>query len=238
MSEEARAQTVALKRARGPFAWLLVAQVFFISMTPLVADTGTGWGILLSGVFAIILAGIFATRDRRGSLVVSVIFLLPALFAWIGPDLVSERVDDFLRFFTAAICFLFTCFVVLRSIRRQVEVTVETILGGINGYLLLTFAFMMLHAAILVAWPDAYELNGEPLKQQLLENNDSRGFATLLYFSFTTITTLGYGDIVPVHAGARLLTSVEAVVGQLYVAIFIARLVSLEVSQRVHRQIQ
>ena len=54
---------------------------------------------------------------------------------------------------------------------------------------------------------------------------------TLLYFSIVTMTTLGYGDIVPVAPVARMLCGVEAVVGQLYVAIFIARLVARQVGQ-------
>jgi hypothetical protein len=236
MTESSEVLTVKIRKERGPFLWLLLAQVFFISITPLVADTGPGWAFLLAGVFAIITAGIFAARDRRSSLIVSVIFFMPAVFAWLGPDLLTDRLDDLFRLFSAAICFLFTSAVVLRSISRHVEVTRETILGGINVYLLLAFAFMMLHATIMIAWPDAYLLNGTPLKQQFAADQDSRGFATVLYFSFTTLTTLGYGDITPVHAVARLLTSVQAVVGQLYVAIFIARLVSLEVSQRALRR--
>ena len=52
------------------------------------------------------------------------------------------------------------------------------------------------------------------------------------YFSFVTLTTVGYGDIVPVEAIARSLATLEAALGQLYPAIILARLVSIEVSQR------
>ncbi len=56
--------------------------------------------------------------------------------------------------------------------------------------------------------------------------------AALLYFSFTTLTTLGYGDITPVHPLARNLADLEAVIGQLYPATLLARLVSLELEHR------
>ena len=52
-----------------------------------------------------------------------------------------------------------------------------------------------------------------------------------LYFSFVSLTTLGYGEIVPAHAWTRLLSSVEAVIGQLYLTILVARLVGLHISQ-------
>ena len=58
---------------------------------------------------------------------------------------------------------------------------------------------------------------------------------TLLYFSFVTLTTLGFGDITPVSPLAQTLTWLEAVAGQLYLAILLARLVSLHVAARIHR---
>ena len=60
--------------------------------------------------------------------------------------------------------------------------------------------------------------------------------ATLLYFSYTTLTTLGYGDIVPVNEFARVFTSVEAIGGQLFLAVFIARLIGLHLAHQSKRQ--
>jgi hypothetical protein len=55
---------------------------------------------------------------------------------------------------------------------------------------------------------------------------------TILYFSFTTLTTTGFGDITPMHPFARSLTNLEAVIGQLYPATILARLVTLELEHR------
>ena len=60
--------------------------------------------------------------------------------------------------------------------------------------------------------------------------DESGGLADWIYFSFVTLTTVGYGDITPVALGARSLTMLEALVGQLYPAVIIARLVSLQTS--------
>lgn len=93
-------------------------------------------------------------------------------------------------------------------------VTVDTILGGISIYFLLGY----LWACMFI----------------LIESFNPQAFTTisrieLLYFSFTTITTLGYGDITPQSELAMVLATLEAIVGQMYVTIFIARLVGLHI---------
>ena len=160
------------------------------------------------------------------------VILIPVLFAWLGPDLMPTSVDEVLRYLTPAICFGFTAYVVIRDVYRHESVTTDTILGAINVYLLISFAFMFLHASVLMVHPDAYLIAGQPILEYFRSTPDSRGFSTMLYFSFTTLTTLGYGDIVPAVAFARLVTSAESVIGQLFVAIIIGRLVGLEVSAR------
>jgi hypothetical protein len=58
------------------------------------------------------------------------------------------------------------------------------------------------------------------------------GIGNLIYFSFVTLTTIGYGDVVPLHPYARGLANVEAIIGQLYPATLLARLVTLELAVR------
>jgi len=113
---------------------------------------------------------------------------------------------------------------------REREVSADTIVGGVAVYLLLG-----------VAWSAAYQLL-EFLSPGSLEVVSGFGghwgaweaapgqFPRLFFFSFVTLTTLGYGDIVPASAPAAALTSAEAVVGPLYLTILIARLVGLHVA--------
>ena len=67
---------------------------------------------------------------------------------------------------------------------------------------------------------------------QDLPSGAGPGFSDFLYFSFVTLTTLGYGDVTPVHDVAQMLAVAEAVTGQLYLTIFVARLVGLYVGAR------
>jgi hypothetical protein len=61
---------------------------------------------------------------------------------------------------------------------------------------------------------------------------DTVGFECY-YYSFTTLTTLGYGDIVPVHKYARILATLEAVAGPVYLAIFVAQIIGMNIAQKM-----
>ena len=217
---------------RGPFAWLLITQLVFIGASPLLSYSSLGHWVRLLGFAAIVLAGIYAAAFRRGLLVIAIFLSLPAVFAWLGPDFFTGSVDEVSRLLTAAACYAFTAVVVIGAVAQHHHVTRETIVGGIDAYLLIGLVFMLLHTAVAVADPSAYRLYGGPMVDDSSAGSVFDVTGTMIYFSFTTLTTLGYGDIVPQSSPARLLTSAEAVIGQLYVAIFIARLVSIQVTQR------
>ena len=103
-------------------------------------------------------------------------------------------------------------------------VTGHRIRGAIVVYLLLGGIWALLYQVLALAIPQAFRL------PEGLAGSDPDALQRLLtYFSFITLTTTGYGDIAPVHPVARLLTMFEALVGQLYPAITLARLVSLAV---------
>jgi len=99
------------------------------------------------------------------------------------------------------------------------------ICGAICVFLLIAVTFEMCHTMVFFFDPNAYHLatkfDADPQSIQL----DTRG--VFMYFSFCTLTTLGYGDITPVSRIARTLCWMEAVIGQFYLAILVARLVGL-----------
>jgi voltage-gated potassium channel Kch len=110
--------------------------------------------------------------------------------------------------------------IVARAVFAAGKITLDRVMGAINLYLLLGIAFAIAYQTIAMHVPGAF---GGTAAQEL-------GFATWAYFSFTTLTTVGYGDITPVAPLARSMASFEAFVGQLYPAIILARLVSLQIA--------
>ena len=116
---------------------------------------------------------------------------------------------------------------------RQGEITLDTIFGAVCGYLLLGVAWAVLYSMVDFALPNAFRMN-----EELAEIAKTPGEAknVYLYFSFVTLATLGYGDITPVANSARTLAWLEAVIGQLYLAVLVAGLVGALISREHERR--
>ena len=104
------------------------------------------------------------------------------------------------------------------------SVSSDTIKGGISIYILLGFFWAVLYMIMLMLDPDALT--------NISSTEGTAGFECY-YFSFTTLTTLGYGDIVPVAKYARVLATLEAVAGPVYLAIFVAQVIGLNIAQKM-----
>jgi hypothetical protein len=113
--------------------------------------------------------------------------------------------------------------VVARAVFRPGKVTFHRIVGGVLLYLTIGLTFVALFGVVALNVPDA-------LKGLDAQHGNFAIAGNLIYFSFVTLTTVGYGDIVPVHPYARGLANLEAVIGQLYPATLLARLVTLELT--------
>ena len=111
---------------------------------------------------------------------------------------------------------------------RAGPVNIHRICGAIVVYLLLGALWALFYQMVALAIPQAFRL-----PEELTGGRPDELLRQLAYFSYITLTSTGYGDITPVHPMARLLAMFEALTGQLYLAITLARLVSLEV---MHRQ--
>ena len=105
------------------------------------------------------------------------------------------------------------------------DITVDIILGAVVTYLLAAVAFMMLFQIIELQSPGSFRGLADNIHQDRTALSD-----TMMYFSLVCMTTMGYGDIVPVSDIARPLAVIEGVFGQLYLAVMIARLVGLHIA--------
>ncbi len=123
---------------------------------------------------------------------------------------------------SAAIVGVFVA-LVLSQVFQPGPVTWHRIQGAVAVYLLFGLAWAQTYECVEALSPGAFELPRGGV-------GAGGWFSPLLYFSFITLTTLGYGDVLPVHPVARSLAMFEALMGQLYPAILIAKLVSLQVT--------
>ena len=116
------------------------------------------------------------------------------------------------------------CWVVTGAVFAPGKITYHRVMGAVLLYLTIAVIFVPLYAFAGSLIPKAFT-GISMLDTPALASN-------LIYFSFVTLTTTGYGDVFPVHPIARSLCNVEAIIGQLYPATLLARLVTLEIAHR------
>lgn len=200
---------------------LLIALAALLIAAPFVEEF-EGGNLILSLLFSLVLfAAVFAVADRKRTLAISLVLAVPAITArWIShfwPDVVHPAV-----FLVCALLLLaFVIGHLLHFILRAPVVTVEVLCGSIATYLMLGLMWTVAYWLVDQLTPGgAFSFNTNSGGQSI---NGFSGF----YFSFITLSTVGYGDITPVSRFARWLAALEAMTGLLYVAVLIARLVSL-----------
>jgi hypothetical protein len=135
----------------------------------------------------------------------------------------SSRVDLYLDSVAWLIASLALSVVVARAVFGAGRVTYHRVVGAVLLYLTIGLIFVALFGLVALSVPDSFT-NLAALK------GDFAIAGNLIYFSFTTLTTTGYGDIAPLHPYARSLANVEAIIGQIYPATLLARLVTLELA--------
>lgn len=209
---------------------VLAATLFIVSFLHPLLPGGRVGGVVLQVVLSLVMvSAVYVASGSRRLLWLGMAIAAPAIaLGWsreVTPDLRLYAAS--LTLFALLLAYTFTW--VVRGVMHRRQVDAQTVLGGVCGYLLLVVLFALLHGLMALAHPGAYRDGSDLLL--VWSPEAPSGLADLLYFSVVTVTTLGYGDIGPVGEGARALASAEAMLGQLYLAIFIARLVGLHTAQ-------
>lgn len=212
----------ALRRL-SPFspAILLAALFLLLIASPFVEDVPGGDlidAILLS---LVLFAATLVAGDRFSTLLWAAVLVIPTL--------AGKWVNHFLPHFAPAEIFLtsgllFIAFAIvqlLRFIARAPRVDIEVLCAGVAAYLMLGLLWGFGYILVDRLSPGSFSFS--------LPSDSGRQFKgfTAIYFSFITLCTIGYGDIVPVSGPARMLAMMEGMTGVLYMAVFVARLVSL-----------
>jgi len=224
--ELVKARAGRLRFRRFSTVGLLFALGLLFICAPFVEELKDGSLVLSILLSLVLIAGVLSVADRKHVLVVVILLAIPAVGGrWLNhfrPDLFPPRV-----FLIAGL--LLIAFVIanlLRFILRAPSVNTEVLCASISAYLMLG-----------LVWAMAYWLVDRLTPGGAFSFNTSAGPRSIeglngLYFSFVTLSTLGYGDITPVSRIARWLAAMEAITGLLYVAVLIARLVSLYSSSK------
>jgi hypothetical protein len=199
---------------------LLVALALLFFFFPFVEDVKAGDIIVSILLSVVLLCAVLAVAESKRVLVIAVVLAVPAIAGrWIShfrPDLVPPPV-----FLTAGLVLIaFVVANLLRFVLRAPSVNMDVLCASISAYLMLGLLWTVAYWLVDQLTPGAFAFNTNEGGQSI------RGF-NAFYFSFVTLSTVGYGDITPVSKVARMLAAMEAMTGLLYVAVLIARLVAL-----------
>lgn len=212
-----------LNPPRHGYKLLFMALMALWILAPFARALGADQSVELVLLTLLLLAAGYATSDEKKRFrVIVVLGVLMGVLVWVDylpfinfyPHLPSR--------IAGVLFFLFVAYELLTDIlAKQSRVDMSLIYGALSVYLLIGIAFAWLYEAVLVVSPDAF--TG-------VTAGDAR-LASLDYFSFVTLTTLGYGDISPATQLTGSLATLEALIGQVYLTVLVARLVGMQISQ-------
>jgi len=215
-------------RTLGQQRYLLVSLLALLVLLPILASEGPDRVLLYTLMTLIVITGPISLASSRLALFLGM-FLAIMVYVpgWVT---VTEPAPPAALWVTSISAMLFFAHLGILLFSQHLgfdndEVNFESILAAINAYLCMGLTFAFAYSAATLADPDSFAgtFMDDPLRDQM------EGF---IYFSFVTMTTLGYGDISPMTAMAGVLAYMQAVAGQLYIALTIARVVGINVSQQ------
>ncbi len=213
-----------LQKGNAKSLWLLLSLLFSLLILPLLEGLYVGRALLLAGLTITFIVGAMAARSSL-RLITFVLLVVALPTAWATLFVNSKPLF-------VAHCLLGSAFfwlvggVVVYVVIRTHAVTFDSVFGAISAYLLFGLAWALSYWAIYSVSPDAFSLPDGGASGGSAEIPQVVDFSQFIYYSFVTMTTLGYGDITPLDRIARTLSWIQSVTGQFYVAVVIAWLVS------------
>lgn len=210
----------------GNFAWLLLTLLVFLLGVPIADDLDMS-GRPLTRAFAfsaLLVIGVISLKGSGRPFALAMAFVIAGVIVNIATTLTPSRWPIYASLISIMGFLLTAIFFTFKQVATDTEITINRIMGAIAVYLLLGVLWAVVYTLVELIWPgsvNGFEVGG-----------DAQWNSEWLYFSFVTMTTLGYGDIAPVSAIARVLAYMQAVFGQFYIAILVAGLVGAYISQR------
>ena len=207
-----------LKNAQSrPDLLLLLSLLLVILMYP-VLDHGDFRRLILGGlIFVPVLLATVRLSQIRGWVWQAVALTAAALFFSLANEVFPNRLAHGMKWALLAVFFGLTVVGLFSYIKNARVITDAHLLTAVSIYLLIGLQWFALYSAIDVFYPGSIVYNNAAATDRQSE---------LLYFSLVTLSTIGYGDIVPLHGEVRMLAALEGVTGVLYIAITVALLVS------------
>jgi ion channel len=221
------------------FVLLFFTLLGYFLLVPIVHQIheALNWGVPIvfeAIFFVLLLAGaVFSVSMNRAHMIIALLLGLPAILMGAVHIFHDAAWVEVSRHLFAGLFLGYTSAVIVLYVFASRQVTFNTVCASLCVYLLLGLIWAVAYSAIYWQDPASFRWTvPETGSLHVIEFGKGKSI-TAIYFSFSTLTTLGYGDIVPISPIARALTSIEAITGQLYLAVLVARLVGLNIAESI-----
>jgi hypothetical protein len=212
---------------RDRYLFLLISLVLLLLITPLFEGFFELTTLLDISITIIFLASLYAIGKRGKSLRIAVGLLLPVIAAMWLTYLIHIPYLSLVGDCCSILFFAFTIIIILSSLFKEEEVTLDVIYSAIVSFMLLALMWAFIFDILEGLSPGSFLVTEGQFE-------DSR--IHFIYYSFVTITTVGYGDILPVSLSARAFSIVEMIVGQIFLIVLVARLVGINITQSMEKK--
>ena len=199
------------------FGYLLAGQLIVLLGYPLVAGDHPRPVVLTALITVVILASLHVLRQDRRAVLVGGMLGLPAILVSLWSSLSPQPWLERLALLSITAAMAFVSGAILKGVLTSARVTLDALYGAISSYLFAGLSWGMAYTLVESVWPGSFHPSIDPGRSLL--------WTDFSFFSFTTLSTLGYGDLVPMRGVARSLSLLEGVVGVMFPAVIIGRLI-------------
>jgi hypothetical protein len=217
-----------VKHRRMPFLYLLITELALIVIFPLTVGSGVEAHVFRLLTTALFVAALYTVLGDRRITIAAVVLGVPPVALYIANTMGYIPWLHLLAMGLGSLYLMFMTGVFIYEVLSHPAVTSDTLYGAIAAFLMVGFTCGLIFAVIQQVSPGSFRDTVEPAR--VIRPPE------LIFFSFTTLTTVGYGDIVPWHGLAKSIAILESLMGVMYPAVFVGRLIGLHAARIAPRE--
>jgi Ion channel len=218
------------ERPQSRFLGLLICLLFLFIVIPFLGEFSPANLLAHFITSAILLFSVYSFINNKKTLLIISFLAAPAFISnWVSYVSQTSAIL-FIKDGLNAIFFGYIIVFIIIEIFRKKAVTLDLIYGSICVYLLIGVVWAFVYSALENIFPGSFHFSFTKVEQISPLSTNHIPLMTYLYYSFVTLSTLGYGDVTPVTPPAQSMATLEAITGQFYLAILVARMVGMYIS--------
>lgn len=212
--------------SRYSHAYLLTLLILIVGVQPFFQEHALGSAIIRILLFFCFASAAFSCSTTRRQLIGFLLCYVPMLATGIAWWITEDHTTEAVYFSLSGVCAAYIVALILGQIFRARYISANIINGALSVYLVIGLLWIFLYMILETLQPGSFRFARDTEEWSKLEY-----FKHFVGFSYITLTTLGYGNITPTSPQADALATMEAITGQIYLTILVARLVGIQVSQ-------